>query len=92
MRDTDAPTLDEYTAADGFDEQYRPHCPHCETWFASEERDRTTVIGRDGTSYSHIEETDPTDGPFFCPRCWAALETARLARDAPHSNTPLADE
>jgi hypothetical protein len=74
------------------DAPHRRHCPHCKTCFDSEDRDRTTVIARDGTSYSSVEETDPTDGPFVCPPCWAELETARLARDTPDSNTPLADE
>jgi hypothetical protein len=79
--DTVTATLDEYTPVDGSDEQHRPHCPHCETRFHSDTRDRETAIDRDGTSYPSIEETDSTDGPFFCPPCWAKLETTRLARE-----------
>lgn len=77
-----AAMLDEYTLSDGYtDKHERLQCPHCETVFHADDRDRTSVIDQEGESYTTIDEPDPADGPFFCPPCWSELETARLARD-----------
>ncbi len=75
-----APTVFDYIRSDGRTAAQEPQCPHCETRFHSEHRDSESVIDRHGESYPSIDV--PThDGPFFCPPCWADLETNRLAQD-----------
>lgn len=38
------------------------------------------IIDQKGTSYKSIDETDPADGPFFCPSCWSELKTVQMSR------------
>lgn len=72
-------TMADYESTDGYTDTQDQQCPHCETPFAADTAQ--TVIDRDGVSYTSIAATMAADGPFFCPACWADLETNRLANE-----------
>lgn len=69
------PIVDEYDTHDGVDED-GDFCPHCGIVF-SVHHHVGPVIDTDGTQFVTIYNTDPDNGPWFCPECWETLETNR---------------
>lgn len=79
---SEAPTADDYDAADGWDEEQSiEQCPHCGVLYSANGGYVGTVYGQNGREYDHFHDTEPDDGPFFCPKCWHELETNRRAAE-----------
>jgi hypothetical protein len=74
------PLPDDYDANDGFDEDYGvEQCPHCEKLFTPNGGHTGPVFDQRGREYDCHLDTNPGDGPFFCPTCWHNLEANRNA-------------
>lgn len=65
----------DYDKDDGYDdEQGFEKCPHCGQKLGTETGHLGTVYDQRGREYEHFHNTDPGQGPFFCPDCWPELE------------------
>jgi uncharacterized protein (UPF0212 family) len=62
---------DAYDTQAGYDQ-----CPICGNVFPHDMR-MEPVCDKHGREYEQILDTDPADGPFYCPECWERVETAR---------------
>lgn len=55
-------------------------CPWCGEVLAAPHRSPDKpVIARDGTEYGGLYATEPADGPFYHPDCYAEREAERRA-------------
>lgn len=76
------PTTDDYDKSDGWsDEQGCEICPHCELLYSGNGGYMGTVYDSRGRQYEHFYDTDPGQGPFFCPDCFEELDTNRKAAE-----------
>jgi len=72
----------DYDREDGFNEQNGlEECPHCSKLYCGNGGYLGEVYGQDGQRYEFVLDTDPADGPFFCPDCWAELEANQKATE-----------
>lgn len=77
---TDAPFPSDYDAEDGFDGGLEL-CPHCDRQISGEGGHHDTVYDQQGRRYEYFLNTDPGQGPFFCPDYWPELETNQRASE-----------
>ena len=66
----------DYDLDDGFDDTVEI-CPHCEIAMGTEGGYHGPVYDTGGRRYDHFLDTEPADGPFFCPGCFKQLEQNR---------------
>lgn len=80
MSDTTLPS--DYDTGDGWnEEQGCEQCPHCGTVYSPNSGHVGPVYDSDGREYEFHLDTDPGDGPFFCPDCWDELDANRRATE-----------
>lgn len=74
----DVKPIEDYHKHDRFDDEGNTieKCPICGTLLDIRWHD-DEVYDSDGTEYDHIMETDPGDGPFYCPECWKQYQVTR---------------
>lgn len=70
---TDPDPITEKAEYERFDEDMLEQCPGCGTsldprWHTGPVYEPTGVDS--AREYEHLMETDPGDGPFWCPDCW----------------------
>lgn len=72
----------DYDTQDGWDDDNGIDvCPHCELVYSPNGGHMGEVFDQSGRKYEHYLNTEPGDGPFFCPDCWDELETNRKASE-----------
>lgn len=78
--ETDAPIPTDYDASDGWDDQNGlEKCPHCGKQYGGQSGHFGAVYTQGGRKFDHFTDTDPGDGPFFCPECWPELQANQRA-------------
>jgi len=78
---SDKTLAEDYDPDDGFVEVGLEQCPHCEIEYSANGGHIGTVYDGRGREYDNYLDTDPMDGPFFCPDCWKELEANRKATE-----------
>lgn len=69
---------EDYNGSDGWnDDQGCEQCPHCGTLYSPNSGHIGPVYDSAGREYEYYLDTDPGNGPFFCPDCWPELEANR---------------
>ena len=75
-------TPSDYDRDDGWSESRGVEiCPECTIIFSANGGYTGPVYDQNGRQYDHHMNTDPGDGPFFCPDCWEILEANRKAAE-----------
>jgi len=75
---THEPLPGDYDASDGIGDGGIEQCPHCGTSYDLGNH-TGPVYDSSGRKYGNLLDTDPGNGPFFCPECWPELEANRKA-------------
>lgn len=75
-------TPSDYDKDDGWSESKGVEiCPHCEIIYSPSGGYSDSVYDKRRRQYEHHLDTDPGDGPFFCPECWDELQTNQKASE-----------
>ena len=72
----------DYDKDDGWNEQNGlEECPHCGKQLGGETGHHGEVYDANGRRYDHLLNTEPGNGPFFCPECWPELKANKNAQE-----------
>lgn len=72
----------DYDRGDGFNkENGLEECPHCDKLYCANGGYIGEVYDKQGQKHESFLDTNPADGPFFCPDCWAELDANKKASE-----------
>ena len=78
---TDA-TPSDYDKNDGWSESKGVEiCPECNIVYSPNGGYTGSVYDQQGRKYKFQSNTDPANGPFFCPDCWEIVEANQKASE-----------